>query len=167
MDLWWAYVLVGLVCGTFSATFGVGSGIILVPALVLIFSFPQKGAQGICLAAMVPMALAGALRYKLNPRIEVDMLAVGLISVGGVVGAMVGASLASWAPGAVLRKLFAIIMIVAATRMLLTPQSAKRLQNVQAHPQAAVEQVVPSQVNGQEVPPDSAPRKGDSHEGPG
>ena len=40
MDGWYLYIFVGLACGAFSATFGVGSGILMVPALVLIFSLP-------------------------------------------------------------------------------------------------------------------------------
>jgi len=101
MEGWYFYVLLGLVCGVFSATFGVGSGIIMVPALVLMFSQPQKSAQGVCLAAMVPMALVGAMRYKLNPEIEVDMRLVGLLSVGAVVGAVIGSSIAGWLSGSV------------------------------------------------------------------
>jgi len=121
MEGWYLYILVGLACGIFSATFGVGSGIILVPALVLIFALPQKSAQGICLAAMVPMALAGAIRYKMNPDIRVDMWIVGLLAVGGVVGAVIGASIAGRVSGLMLRRMFAIIMIIAAVRMLMTP----------------------------------------------
>ena len=111
MDLWWAYILVGLVCGIFSATFGVGSGIILIPALVLIFSLPQKSAQGICLAVMVPMALVGAVRYMLNPQIEVNLTIVAIVSVGAVVGAWIGAGIAGWVSAPILRKLFALIML--------------------------------------------------------
>lgn len=121
MEGWYLYILVGLACGIFSATFGVGSGIILVPTLVLIFALPQKSAQGVCLAVMVPMALAGAIRYKMNPDIRVDMWIVGLLAVGGVVGAVIGASIAGRVSGLMLRRMFAIIMIIAAVRMLMTP----------------------------------------------
>jgi uncharacterized membrane protein YfcA len=119
---WWAYIVVGLVCGVFSATFGVGSGIIMVPVLVLAFALPQKSAQGICLAVMVPMALVGALQYKMNPDIQVNTGAVILLAVGGMVGAYVGANLAAWLPAMTLRRLFAIVMIVAAVRLLTTKQ---------------------------------------------
>lgn len=124
-SFWWAYILVGLVCGTFSATFGVGSGIILIPALVLIFSLPQKSAQGVCLAVMVPMALAGAWRYRVDPNIKVDMVLVAVLAVGAVVGAVIGARLASVTSGLILRRLFAIIMIVVAVRMLVTQPKSK------------------------------------------
>ena len=119
MEHFLLFILVGLVCGIFSALFGVGSGIILVPMLVLAFGFPQKSAQGICLAAMVPMALAGAIRYGMNPDIPVDWRASFWLAVGGVAGAVVGASLVGYVSGTALRKAFAVIMVVAAVRMFL------------------------------------------------
>jgi uncharacterized protein len=125
MEAWYLFVLAGLICGIFSATFGVGAGIIMIPALVLLFSMPQKSAQGICLAVMVPMALVGALRYKLNPQIELDIGVIGLLCIGAVVGAWIGAGIAGWLPASVLRKLFALIMIVAAIRMLTTSPASK------------------------------------------
>lgn len=125
MESWFLFVLVGLACGVFSATFGVGSGIILIPVLVLAFSFPQKTAQGTCLAVMVPMAFVGALRYKLNPDVSMDLSAITFLSVGAVVGALIGATIAGWLPATVLRKLFAVIMIIAAIKMLMAPGAQK------------------------------------------
>ena len=116
---WWPYLLAGLICGIYSATFGVGGGTIMVPILVLIFGFAQKSAQGTCLAVMVPMALAAAVRYKLNPNIEVDLQVAVILAMGGIVGAVIGAGIAGWVSGAVLRKMFAVIMIVIAIKMLI------------------------------------------------
>jgi hypothetical protein len=116
---WWPYLLAGLICGIYSATFGVGGGTIMVPILVLIFGFAQKSAQGICLTMMVPMALAAAVRYKLNPNIEVDLQAAAILAIGGIIGAVIGAGIAGWVSGVVLRKMFAVIMIVIAIKMLI------------------------------------------------
>ena len=119
MELWWAYVILGISVGVFSSTFGVGSGIVLIPALVLIFSVPQKSAQGICLAVMVPMALVGAMRYRLNPEIVMDLKIIVMLSAFGVVGAYLGSGIAAYVSASVLRKLFAVIMIAAAIKMLM------------------------------------------------
>ncbi len=136
MEHWTLFVLLGLVCGVFSAMFGVGSGIILVPALVLLAQFPQKTAQGVCLCVMVPMALVGAWRYIANPAITVDLRAAAWLALGGVVGALVGAYIAGRVPGGVLRKLFAVVMIIAAVRMLVTNPKPKmppeRTEEIQA-----------------------------------
>lgn len=119
-DLWWGLVALGLCAGVLSGTLGLGSGTLLIPALVLLFHCPQKSAQGTALAVMVPMALVGAIRYKLNPAIEVNTAAVCLLAIGAVTGAMVGVELASRVPVHVLRRIFAVFLIVVAVRMLVT-----------------------------------------------
>ena len=130
MEYWWAYILAGLVCGIVSAMFGVGSGIIMIPVLALAFSLPQKSAQGVALAVMVPMALVGAIRYKLNPEIEMDMGIVAWLAAGAVVGALVGTGFIGSVSGTLLRRLFAIIMIIVAVKMLLTTDVAGRADAV-------------------------------------
>ena len=64
---WWYNVILGVFAGIVCGTLGLGSGIIVVPSLVLIFHFGQKSAQGMALCVMVPMALLGAFRYWRNP----------------------------------------------------------------------------------------------------
>ncbi len=137
MEFWWGYLLLGIVCGIFSSVFGVGSGILLIPALVIIFSFPQKSAQGICLAVMVPMALVGAYRYKVNPDIEMNMVVVLLLAIGAMAGAVIGSQIAAWASGPVLRKLFACVMIIAAIKMLMVPNPKKAGSIPETEPAAA------------------------------
>ena len=117
---WWAYVLAGCLCGVFSATFGVGSGILMIPVLILAFGVPQKSAQGVCLAVMVPIALVGALKYKLNPAIDMPSTLVLLLALGGVAGALLGSVLADWLSALTLRRLFALLMIAAAARLFFT-----------------------------------------------
>ena len=121
MESWWAFILLGLVCGIYSSMFGVGAGTLMIPALVLIFSLPQKSAQGISLSVMVPMVLIGSLRYIQNPDIEVDLKLVGILAVGGMAGAWIGASLAAKLPAVVLRRMFAVLLILLSIRMLLKP----------------------------------------------
>jgi hypothetical protein len=120
LSSWWPYLLVGLLCGIYSATFGIGGGTIMVPVLVLIFGFAQKSAQGTCLAVMVPMALAAAIRYKLNPNIDVDLQVAAILAIGAVIGAVIGAGIAGHVSDTALRKMFAVIMIVVAIKMLVT-----------------------------------------------
>ncbi|MEM7014311.1 MAG: sulfite exporter TauE/SafE family protein [Verrucomicrobiota bacterium] len=116
---WWIFILIGVASGLLSGTLGVGAGIIMVPTLVVFFTHPQKDAQAISLAVMVPMALMGAWRYQRNPEIALDFRMAGLIAVGALAGVIGGAYLAGILPAAALRKIFAVFMIVAAVRMLL------------------------------------------------
>ena len=120
MEQWHMLIPVGLACGIFSAMFGVGSGIIMVPAMVLLLGSSQKSAQGISLAVMVPMALVGAIRYKMNPEVRMDMTGIALLAAGGAIGALLGAYFVEKVPGLVLRRVFAAIMMVVAVKMFLT-----------------------------------------------
>ena len=119
-DVSWTLILLGGAAGVISGALGVGSGILLVPALVFLYCFPQKSAQGISLAVMVPMALVGAIRYKLNPEITVATSAVALLAIGAVAGAFAGTEVARHLPGNVLRKCLAIFIIVVGVKMLWT-----------------------------------------------
>ncbi len=118
---WWAFILIGLIAGVLSGALGVGSGIILVPALGLLFLLPQKSAQGTALAVMAPMALFGAFRYWQNPAVTINPAIVGLLVLGAVVGALVGTEIAARVPGAALKKVFALFIIMVAVRMLVVP----------------------------------------------
>ena len=75
MSLNWTWIwktasligILGLAAGTVSSLLGIGAGIIVVPMLSFLWDKtcdnPQKLAQGTALALMVPMALAGCMRY--------------------------------------------------------------------------------------------------------
>lgn len=121
MDAWYGYLLLGVAGGVFSAMFGVGSGIIMVPALVLLCHMPQKAAQGMSLTVMVPMALVGAVRYRMHPDISIDLVRAALLAGGSVVGVMIGVEVMTKLSGVTLRKAFAVVMVVAAVRMFWMP----------------------------------------------
>ena len=116
-DYWWFFILLGICAGVISGTLGLGSGTIIVPSLVLLCGFMQKSAQGTALAVMVPMALVGAIRYWKNPEIEMNAAIIALIIVGAVAGALAGTELVSKLPGNVLRKAFAIFLVIVAVKM--------------------------------------------------
>jgi uncharacterized membrane protein YfcA len=116
-NYWWVFVLLGICAGVISGTLGLGSGTVIVPALVLLCGFEQKSAQGTALAAMVPMALVGALLYWKNPDIEMNTLVIGLIIFGALAGTLAGAELASRLPSHILRKVFAIFLVIVAVKM--------------------------------------------------
>ena len=81
-------VLVGLVAGFLSGLFGVGGGILMVPALVLVLGFDQRLAHGTSLAAVLPIAISSLTSYALEDK--VDWRVGLLLAVGAVAGAVVG-----------------------------------------------------------------------------
>ncbi len=123
---WWIFVLLGICAGTLSGLLGLGSGIILIPTLVLLCGFAQKSAQGMALAVMVPMVLIGALRYWKNPEIEMNATVIGLIILGALAGALLGTELAARLSGHILRKLFAVVLIIVAVKMLMPTIKPRR-----------------------------------------
>ncbi|MDP6490571.1 MAG: sulfite exporter TauE/SafE family protein [Kiritimatiellia bacterium] len=119
-------LLLGLAAGILSSMLGVGSGILLVPSMVLIFGLAQKSAQGTALAVMVPMAMVGAIRYISNPDIEISFAQVALLVPGAMIGALIGSAIAAHVPNEVLRRLFAIFLLVVAVRMLLPKRGTRK-----------------------------------------
>ncbi len=131
---WWVFVLVGLTAGIVGGALGVGGGIIFIPALVIFFAVEQKSAQGTALAVMVPMALVGAFLYWRNSEITINPAMVALLACGAVVGVVIGSQLlAAHLPAHVLRKAFAVFMVVVAVKMLMMP-TKRPSSNPQAQP---------------------------------
>ncbi|MDH4238137.1 MAG: sulfite exporter TauE/SafE family protein [Phycisphaerae bacterium] len=124
---WWIFILFGICAGVLSGALGLGAGIILVPALVLLCDFEQKSAQGMALAVMVPMVLVGALRYWKNPEVDMNGAVIGLIILGALAGVLAGTEIAARLPGHILRKVFAAVLLLAAVKMFVGPTRLKRL----------------------------------------
>lgn len=111
------YVLLGLIAGILSGLIGIGGGIIIVPALVLLFGLSQHSAQGTTLALMVPPIglLAAWTYYKTG---FVDLKIAGLICIGFFLGGLIGAKFATKIPDDILRKIFGIALLLASLKMI-------------------------------------------------
>jgi uncharacterized protein len=107
----------GLIAGILAGLFGVGGGIIIIPALIFIFGLTQHQAQGTTLALFVPPIgiLAAWTYYKAG---YVDLKVAALICAGFVFGALMGAEMAKHVSDVVLKRAFAVIMIITAVRMM-------------------------------------------------
>lgn len=117
---WIRLVLIGLTAGFLSGLFGVGGGILIVPALLLLASFDQRTAAGTSLAAIVPMSVVGVVSYALGD--SVDWVAAALLAVGAIVGAQVGSHLLSRLPRRALRWGFiAFLLVVIVSLFLVIP----------------------------------------------
>lgn len=111
------YIVLGLVAGTLSGLIGIGGGIIIVPALVLLLGFTQHQAQGTTLALMVPPVgiLAAWTYYKSG---HVDLKAAFLMCIGFFIGGLIGAKLANAIPDIHLEKIFGFALLVIAIKMI-------------------------------------------------
>lgn len=119
MEHWPLYILAGLAAGIVSSAFGIGGGILMVPILVIGFSVGQKSAQGMSLFILLPMALAGAIRYKMNPDIPMNLPVCALMALGGVAGAMIGSHMVFGTSAELLKRLFAVFVILMGINLLV------------------------------------------------
>lgn len=110
--------LIGMVAGILSGLFGIGGGIIIIPALLFIMNFSQLKAQGTSLAVLLPpVGLLAFLEYYKKG--NVDIFAGIVICAFLFIGAKFGAQIASHLPVDLLRKFFAVFIIIIGFRMLL------------------------------------------------
>ena len=109
-------ILIGLVAGALAASLGVGGGIVYVPALVTLFAFAQHEAQGTSLAVIIPTVLLAATIHGRAGR--VDWRIAILLGSGGIIGGLLGAGTALSLEAPVLRRMFAVFLILMAIRML-------------------------------------------------
>ena len=112
-----AFILLGLFAGFLAATLGIGGGIIFVPAFVSLFAFSQLDAQGTSLAIIVPTAVIATIGHARAGRVVWKVAAVtGLAGVGG---AVLGSLLAFELDETVLRRIFAVVLVILAIRMFI------------------------------------------------
>jgi uncharacterized protein len=109
---------IGLLAGILSSLFGVGGGLIVVPLLILIASFPAHEATATSLGAIGLTALAGAVAYGLRGEVEVGYAL--LIGLPAVVGALAGSSLQRRLSGSTIRLAFAVLLLAVAVWLLLS-----------------------------------------------
>ncbi|HSQ59223.1 MAG TPA: sulfite exporter TauE/SafE family protein [Acidobacteriota bacterium] len=114
--------LLGFGVGTFAGLLGVGGGILLVPVLVLAEGLGQHAAQGVSLALIVPIGVVGALSYWKHGHAAPRLLPA--LFVGGALGGWIGATGAHALRGPTLTRLFAILLVVVAARMIFGRVSA-------------------------------------------
>ena len=110
-------ILIGLVAGVFSGLIGIGGALIINPALIFILHMDQYAAQGTSLAIMLPpIGLLAAYNYykagALN--LQYALIIAGAFFIGGYLGSKFALAI----PLDTLRKIFAIVLLAIAVKML-------------------------------------------------
>lgn len=111
------YLAVGLMAGFLSGLLGIGGGVIIVPALVLLLGFAMRTAIGTSLAIVVPTALAGAILHFREGNFH--LAAIVYMSIAAVAGSRLGVYLTTIMSDLTLRKVFGVVMLFIALRMIL------------------------------------------------
>lgn len=107
---------VGLAAGLASGFFGIGGGIVMVPAITLLMGADIVTAVATSLFVMGPSALMGSIEHLLLGNLRLD-LALPL-ALGIIVGAQLGSHTATRLPQLLLRRTFGVVMLYAAFNMI-------------------------------------------------
>jgi uncharacterized membrane protein YfcA len=110
-------IALGLAGGTLAGLFGVGGGIVFVPALTLGLGLSQLSAEATSLAAIVPVVAVGSFRQHRSGL--VDWRSAALIGGLSLAGVLAGAEIALSLPESYLRRAFALFLVLAAAQMAL------------------------------------------------
>ncbi|TRZ69855.1 MAG: sulfite exporter TauE/SafE family protein [Bacteroidetes bacterium] len=114
-------VIIGLMAGVFGGMFGVGGAIIMVPALVYFLGVDQHTAQGTSIAIMLPpIGLFAAYNYYKEGQVNIWYAVI--IAVAFMVGGYFGSKIAITLPENLMKKIFGILLILVALRMIFSKQ---------------------------------------------
>jgi uncharacterized membrane protein YfcA len=113
------YLAIGLAAGLLSGLFGIGGGIIIVPALLLIGKMPASTATGTSLGALLlPVGALGAWQYYKNGHL--DVRASLLIALGIFLGAYLGAIATQGLNPMLAKRAFAVFLVLVSVRIWMT-----------------------------------------------
>lgn len=112
-------IILGILAGALAGLFGVGGAILIIPALVYVFGFSQKTAQGTSLMLLLPPigVFAAYNYYKAG---AVDFKAAGLIIAGFLIGSLVTSHYVTHFHNDVLSKSFGVFLLVVALKLILS-----------------------------------------------
>ena len=109
---------IGVVTGVMAGLFGIGGGLVVIPSLVLIMGLSQQTAQGTSLAMMLPpIGLIAAYNYYKAGYVDIKFALI--LAVAFLFGSYFGSKLAVNIPQAMLKKIFAVFLLLVSIRMLL------------------------------------------------
>ncbi|RYD91154.1 MAG: sulfite exporter TauE/SafE family protein [Sphingobacteriales bacterium] len=117
-------LLIGLAAGVLGGLVGIGGGIVIVPALIYVLKLTQTEAQGTSLGILLlPVGILAV--WEFHKQGQVYWPAVWLVAAGFVLGGYFGSRIALSLPQGTVKKIFAIMLIVVAFKMLFLDKKIK------------------------------------------
>jgi uncharacterized membrane protein YfcA len=116
-----ALIIIGIAAGVLSGMFGVGGGIIIVPALVFFLGMTQHQAQGTSLGLMLlPIGILAAWNYYKtgNLNIKYGLIIAGAFVLGGYFGSKISLSLDQ----VLVKRIFGFLMLAVALKLIIFPK---------------------------------------------
>jgi uncharacterized protein len=112
-------IVIGIITGVMAGMLGIGGAIIMTPALIFFMGFSQQMAQGTSLAVMLPpIGIIAAYNYYKAGQVNIKFAII--LAVCFLIGSYFGSKVALNLPQALLKKIFGILLLLVAAKMLLS-----------------------------------------------
>jgi hypothetical protein len=112
-------IVIGIITGVMAGMLGIGGAIIMIPSLVFLLGISQQTAQGTSLAVMLPpVGIIAAYNYYKAGQVNIKFAII--LAVFFLAGSYFGSKLALTLPQAALKKIFGILLLLVAIKMLLS-----------------------------------------------
>jgi uncharacterized membrane protein YfcA len=112
-------IVIGIITGFMAGMLGIGGAIIMIPALVFLLGISQQTAQGTSLAVMLPpIGILAAYNYYKAGQVNIKFALI--LAAFFLVGSYFGSKLALDIPQAMLKKIFGVLLLLVAAKMLLS-----------------------------------------------
>ncbi len=117
--IWIALLAIGLAAGILSGMFGIGGGIVIVPALALLLGFSQHTSTGTSLLVfLLPVGILGVLEYYKAGKITTEHLKYAAVIASSLfIGSLIGSKVALSVSEEWVRKGFALLLVLVAVRL--------------------------------------------------
>ena len=111
--------VIGIITGFMAGMLGIGGAIIMIPALVFFLGLTQQAAQGTSLAVMLPpVGIIAAYNYYKAGQVNIKFALI--LAAAFIIGSYFGSKLAINIPQPVLKKIFGILLLLVAAKMLFS-----------------------------------------------
>ena len=112
-------VVIGIISGFMAGMLGIGGAIIMIPALVFFLGLSQQTAQGTSLAVMLPpIGIIAAYNYYKAGQVNIKFALI--LAAAFIIGSYFGSKTAINIPQPVLKKIFGILLVLVAAKMLFS-----------------------------------------------
>jgi uncharacterized protein len=112
-----ALVLIGVATGILAGLLGVGGGVVMVPAMMMLLQMPAAMAKGTSVAVIIPTSIMGTWRNRTKK--NVDLKAAAILGAGGILAAIAGGWISARMSDTVSNVLFATLLLIVAARLVL------------------------------------------------
>ena len=115
-------LVIGIITGVMAGMLGIGGGLVVIPALVMVMGMSQQAAQGTSLAMMLPPIgiLAAYNYYKAG---QVNIWYAVIIALAFLAGGYFGSKIALALPENMMKKIFGILLLLVALRIIFSKQA--------------------------------------------